>query len=59
MKNFVRLSVLALAVSGFAASSVASNSQKLPSHATATHANIVINMPAPLCAPWSGGVGCW
>lgn len=59
MKTMIRLSVFALAVSGFAASSVASHSQKLPSHASATHANIVINMPAPMCPYNSGGVGCW
>ena len=51
MKTFVRLSVVALALTGFSASTVLSHSQKLSSHANGTRANIVIDMPAPCCPP--------
>ena len=55
--TLVRFSVLALALTGFAASTVVSHSQIRPTHVNTPRASF-IGGPAPMCMPSSGGVGC-
>ncbi len=53
--TLVRLSVLALSLTGFAASTVVSYSQTR--HQQAAHPGYVCG-PAPMCPPSSGGGAC-
>ncbi len=55
--TLVRFSVLALALTGFAASTVVSQSQTRPTHVNTPRANF-IGGPAPLCMPSTGGRDC-
>lgn len=55
--TLVRLSVFALALTGFSASTVVSYSQTRNTQVTAPHPGYVCG-PVPMCPPSSGGAQC-